>query len=50
MLTVNHRPRPGLGSSTNIPANYGDHEAPGDNRFESEVIEQDLLITSTLNR
>jgi hypothetical protein len=44
----NHRPRPGLGGSINMPANYGgDHEEPGNAHFESEVIEQAVLITST---
>jgi len=48
VVNGNHRPRSGLGGSTNVPASYGgDHEEPGNAHFESEVIEQAVLITST---
>ncbi len=47
----NHRPRPGLGGSTDLPASYGgDHEEPGDTHFAGEAIEQAVLITSTRKR
>ena len=48
VVNGNHRPRSGLGGSTNVPANYGgDHEEPGNTHFENEVIEPAVLITST---